>query len=226
MAPYRALVIVLALVPVACGGGEGPPTAPLIEGSVGGVAIERSDQGDRPLPGRAMHAWVEPEHVDRRLVTDGQGRYQIDRLTPGWRVWLNVDGNVPWSQCALVVTAVAGHLEFDVVTTHDRRPLTPPVPDPPNFRTISGVVYDVTPLGRTPMAGATVVYALTWSAGSAFGTAVVHWTYTDDEGRFRLCGLPQASTGVVIASDPNSETREGRLAVPPGPNTNVEIEIR
>jgi len=225
----QALVVVVSLAAVACGGTEArnpmAPT-PVTPGTIGGLAIERTEQGDRPLPGRAMHGWIEAEHVDRRLVTDGQGRYQIDSLTPGSRVWLSVSGNGPWSQCALVVTAVAGHLEFDVVTTHDRLPPRPPVPDAPGLRTISGLVYENTPLGRTPMPGAWVVYALTWSAGAAFGTAVVHWTYTDGEGRFRLCGLPEASTGVVIASDPNSEIREGRLAVPPGPSVSIEIEIR
>jgi hypothetical protein len=219
-----AFVVVPSFVAITCGGsGPGSPTISTVTSStLGGLVTERTPQGDRPLANWPVKAWVEAENADRIFTTDAQGRYQLDRLPIATRVWPEVGAMAAWSRCALVVTTVAGQVTYDMLVAHDVFSSTS-VPDAPGFRTISGLVYDLSPPGRRPMAGAYVTYNLTWAAGGSFGTRNVIGTVSDPEGRFRVCGLPEASGGLVIATD--FESRRGERPVPPGPSVNIEIEV-
>jgi len=90
-----------------------------------------------------------------------------------------------------------------------------PLPSPPGFRTISGVVMMATSAGTQPAAGAWVDFepgpADDWPA------AVTH---TDANGKFSLCTLPETTViiGTVVGNIIASTT------VPPG-ETNIEITV-
>lgn len=90
-------------------------------------------------------------------------------------------------------------------------------PSAPGFRLISGVLYEVTAEGRRPAPDAFVDYEPIDDSPAAV-------TYTDSEGRFLLCGIPQARTATIGAA-----LGVGRFAyrsVPPGPDASTEIEIK
>jgi hypothetical protein len=218
----RGVVVVASIAAGACSDSQSPaPIAPTpVASTISGVVTVRTAQGDRPASPYPMEAWVESERAFRRVSVDAEGRYEVSGLTSGSLVWFVVLGY--WSQCAHVVTTVPGLRHFDVLV-YDRFSVSSD-PDAPGFRSISGVVYRQTESGRIPLADAQVEYAVTWSAGTQSGSANVLWTRTDNEGRFRLCGLPQVSTGDVIASDPDE--RQVRRSVPPGPSISIDLEIR
>jgi hypothetical protein len=47
-------------------------------------------------------------------------------------------------------------------------------------------------------------------------------TYTDEQGRFLLCGIPSATSASIGVAVGFGEYRE----VPPGPDATIEIEIK
>jgi len=90
------------------------------------------------------------------------------------------------------------------------------VPAPaPGFRHITGVVYQNGADGRRPVAGAFVDFEVV----EDFPAAI---SYTDAQGRFLLCGLPDGVTADVGASL-NTE-RVAYVSVPPG-QTSIDIEL-
>ena len=86
----------------------------------------------------------------------------------------------------------------------------------PNSRTVSGVVYEATPSGRQPVAGASV----DWIA--VYYESVAN-TRSDATGRYLLCGLPQGPISNLFVT--KQGYRFSRLSVEPGLDTSVDIEI-
>ena len=85
------------------------------------------------------------------------------------------------------------------------------------FRLVSGVVYEVIADSRRAVSSVFVDY----EPIEDFPAAI---TYTDAQGRFLLCGIPQ-DRGATIASSLGS----GRIAyytVPPGGDAIIDIEIK
>jgi len=223
----RAFVAIASLTAFACGGSSSPtgPTQPQSQpqpqpSTISGVVVVRTPQGDRPANPYPLEAWIEAERAFRRVSFDADGRYEVSGLTSGSWVWFLVLGY--WSPCAHAVTTVPGRLTRDIVVFDTFS--VPTDPDAPGFRSITGNVYAQTESGRRPLTGAQVEYAVTSSAGTQSGSAIVAWTRTDNGGRFRLCGLPLVSAGDVIASDANE--RQVRRSVPPGPSTSIDLEFR
>lgn len=225
----RASIVVCSMAAPACGDSPmGPPTREdTIGNTIGGVVIERTLQGDIPVRFKTLSAWVEEYGRKVQMTTDRDGRYLVWRLQPGSRVWLDVNSWGLWSRCALVATAVSGHLDYDIVVSD--RPITAPNPvqDPPGFRSISGLAFELTPSGPIAVAGASVGFSVPASRVSGRKEWVVS-TATDVTGRFHLCGLPEVVGGEVMAvkhEATDTRVRYGLVAVPPGPSTDVSIEL-
>jgi hypothetical protein len=110
------------------------------------------------------------------------------------------------------------HLDAQLVSSASVSASSDSVPrSAPGFRLISGVLYEVTPEGRRPARDAFVDYEPTPDSPAAI-------TYTDMNGRFLLCGIPQERTATIGAA-----LGSGRFAyssVPPGPDASIEIEIK
>jgi hypothetical protein len=217
-------VLVLSIAAAACG--ESPSTSSSavasLTGTIGGFVSLRTPGGDNLLRSTDVNAWVEDQRTEHRLVTNGQGRYMMSGLPPGSRVWMSVRAMTP--ECALVTTASAGHVEYNIVV-YLSRPAPSSAPDPPGLRSISGVAYEAGPSGRIPLAEGAAAYDVTWPlAGGGTASRSVSHGVLDGAGRFRLCGLPQSSGGNVVVGAWD-DIRSGRVSVPPGPSLDVEIDV-
>jgi hypothetical protein len=163
-----------------------------------------------------------------QVITDADGRYVVHDLPHGYSVrlqagtlfypgWLHPCGAAALMNADAVV-------DIEVVDSAEA-PRT--IRDSPR---ISGVVYESTPEGRRPIAGASVGYEpLCWTG--EFPSA---WTRTDANGRYELCRLsPPAvfGAGCVNAFTPFASftTGEGfgwssvRIS---GADVVVDIEVK
>jgi hypothetical protein len=204
----------------------GPPF-PIPPGiySVYGVITE--SEGSRPLSGVSVNAWVQTPTIGYSYmfaygprVTDAQGRYELAGIPAGARVRLQVSGQGYLQQCATPEVHVNLSLRLDtqLVPRASVSSSAASVPwHSPGFRHISGVVYEVTAQGRRPVPDSFVDYEPVSDSPAAI-------TFTDAQGRFLLCGIPEAGDSLIGAA-----IGVGRFAyvmVPPGPDATVDIEIR
>jgi hypothetical protein len=205
----------------------GPPPIPTGSYSVTGLVTERTPQGVQPVSGANVNAWVQTGTLGYSFMfahgprlTDASGRYQLGNLPAGATFQLQVYKDSYVQQCAtpqLVinadVTQDAGLVaRANVSSSPDSAP-----PSAPGQRWIAGIVYEVLSDGRRPVGGAFVDYEPFMDSPAAI-------TYTDPQGRFLLCGIPQVGTSLIGTSiGPN---RYAYQNVPAGPNTTIELEIR
>jgi hypothetical protein len=195
--------------------------------SIAGMITESAPQGDRPLGNASVNAWVQTPTIGYSYMfaygprlTDAQGRYELSGIPPGARVRLQVSAQGYVQQCAAPEVHVNFNSQLDVqlvprATVASSVASVPP--SAPGFRTISGVVYEVTGQARRPFADAFVDY----EPLNDFPAAI---TFTDSQGRFVLCGIPEAGNSWIAAS-----IGVGRFAyvmVPPGPAASADIEVR
>jgi hypothetical protein len=205
------------------------PSLPIPAGiySLSGVITESRPQAGRPLNGVSVNAWVQTETVGYSYMfaygpraTDAQGRYELAGIPAGARVRLQVSGQGYVQQCAAPEVHVnfSGRLDAQLVQRAAVSSSPDSVPtSSPGFRHISGVVYDVTAQGRRPVPDAFVDYEPIPDSPAAI-------TFTDAQGRFLLCGIPEAGDSWIGAS-----IGAGRFAyvmVRPGPDASIDVEIR
>ena len=205
----------------------GPPPTPTGASTVAGIVMERTPLGDRPLGGANVNGWIQTVSfgysymwANGARLSDAEGRYELNNLPEGAELQLQVykDGYV--QQCAAPPLVIGGQMRLDVqlvarASVSASADTVPP--SAPGFRLISGVVYEVTNDGRRPAPDAFVDY----EPIDDFPAAI---TRTDAAGRFLLCGIPQTPTVTVGASI--GFNRVAYQRVPPGRDTNVEVEIK
>ena len=191
-----------------------------------GVVSEWTKRGERPLADVDVNAWIETPgygysywYRNGRRKTDAQGRYQLTDVPAGASFQLQVakDGYAP--QCAPPPVTVNGDFQLNAkLIPRTSLAITPDSAPPADagFRLIFGVVYQPGAEGRRTVSDAYVDYEPSPESPAA-------WTWTDAQGRFLLCGIPQART-VAIAAALNE--RIGYLSVPPGADATVEIDLR
>jgi hypothetical protein len=152
--------------------------------------------------------------------SDANGRYELTNLPAGATLQLQVYSEGYVQQCAAPRLIVDGALRLDaelvargnVSASFDSVP-----PSAPGFRMISGIVYELLADGRRPVANAFVDFEPIPDSPAAI-------TYTDAQGRFLLCGIPQAGTAAIGAAIGTG--RYAYQSVPAGPDASIEIEIR
>jgi hypothetical protein len=206
---------------------RGAPPIPLGSHSLTGIITERSPQGERPLVGANVNAWIQTEKVgysymflNGARLTDAQGRYELANLPDGATLQLEVYKRGYLNQCAAPQLLVNTDLHLDaqlvpfanVSASRDSVP-----PSAPGFRVISGVVYEIIGEGRRPAPGVFVDYEPIADSPAAV-------TSTDSEGRFLLCGITQTTSATIGAALDSG--RYAYSAVPPGPDASIEIEIK
>jgi hypothetical protein len=173
-----------------------------------------------------VNAWIQLATVGYsywyahgKQTADAAGRYELDNLPVGARIYFQVWKEDHAQQCASPPLISDRDLSLDaqlVARAHISSSPDAVPPSPPGLRLVSGVVYEVIADGRRPASNVFVDY----EPVSDFPAAV---TYTDAEGRFLLCGIPSAESASIGAGQ---GFRVGYREVPPGPDATIEIEIR
>lgn len=216
----------VALLVAGCGGelsapsavGSNPPKGPYV---VTGVVAE----GGVPIAGASVNAWVyDPKMgmsysymwVNGGVLTDAQGNFRMPKLPAGGRVWFVAYKDGYLQQCA----APSFYIDRDTTTTLSLVSIASLAtstsrPEMAGFRSVSGVVDEITPAGKRPVAGAYVNFVT--DAEFDFAT-----TRTDADGRFLLCGLPANELASIWTSVGNVTSG---VKVPPGQTTPVEITL-
>jgi hypothetical protein len=194
------------------------PAIPSGNITVSGVITEAG----HPVAGANVNAWIATNgfgysymYAHGAVVTDANGGYRLPSLPAGATAWLQVykDGYV--QQCAepsLLLQADAT-VNAQLVSKANLSGL--PAPSPNGLRTITGVIVETTSDGgKRPLANVFVDF----EPLEDFPAAV---SFTDVNGRFSLCGLPQGS---AVSLGVGLGNRVTYASVPSG-QTAVEITL-
>ena len=237
----RAALLCLLLVTSACEEPPSLPTAPTVPTvpsipvaptfTLSGVITERFS--GRPVQGAKVWVWPFtfaqvrgwPPSGMRMTPSDGAGRYTISGLPSLGPVWVSTTQtwgdffSAPYvHQCVTTVT-VEGDATLDVTisSTTDLVALNASTgPTPPNSRTVSGTVFEITSNGRQPVRNVWVG----WEASVMDGS--VAETRTDAAGHYRVCGLPRERITLLAAPAYGDVFY---ASVDPGSDAIVDIEI-
>jgi len=240
----RAAGLCLLLVMSACGEEpRSPPTAPTVPNvpstpvaptfTLSGVITERFS--GRPVQGAKVWVWpftfaqIRSWPPTRMTPSDGAGRYTISGLPSLGPVWVSTaqTWGDPFSapymhQCVTTVT-VEGDATLDVTvsSTTDLVALNASTgPTPPDSRTVSGTVFEITSNGRQPVRN--VLVGWTPPAASGLDDFFMAETRTDAAGHYRVCGLPRERITLSAAPAYGSVFSS---SVDPGSDAIVDIEI-
>jgi hypothetical protein len=240
-----ALLICGALSGGSCADGPSAPTAPtpaavqttnsasdppaqITSGSfvVSGVITQVTAAGPRPLEGALANAWIQQDRFGYshqwaygKVVTDAAGRYELRPLPSGVTVRLEVWKEGYVQQCAAPLLKVMDHATVDaqLVARANVSGVPTAVPPPaPGFRLITGTVFERTSDGLRPFPHALVDYEPVMDSPAAV-------TYSDENGRYVLCGISDTETAPILAS--RGDMRVTYLNVPPGQSTGVDIVL-
>ena len=189
----------VALLGLACGGRSPmlstptPAVEPTPNAGTSTITGVVTDDNRRPIAGAGVDACCVgafPNTYSRLhagdAVTDASGHYRLVGLPAGTHLVFRVGKDGYVAQCAAPPVTVEGDLAVDF-TLVSRASLTASAQSAPGFRTVSGTVVEVTSAGAQPVAGAIVSF-------SRFEDFEPATTYTDQAGRFALCGLPVDET--------------------------------
>ena len=194
MRGFATLLIAAAVVMSGCGpSGPSPavpstlPTPPAVASGTGSVVSGVVIDSNTKLPLAGARVFL----VSGRggwTTTDARGLFQYTGVPDGFIVLQA--GKTGYEQRCAVTAQLHGDAVLDVELVPVGSPMLTANADPP---TLSGVVFETTPVGRRPVAGALVGLGGDndyWLAGAT----------TDAEGRYLLCRLPVGYSTHVWAS--------------------------
>jgi hypothetical protein len=187
--------------------------------TISGRVTERSATGDVASAGAYVNAWIQQTNFGYaywyrhgRIVADDSGYFRLPSVPAGATAQLQVwkDGFV--QQCAAPLVTIQSDTRIDgQLVARDKLSVSSPPEPAPGFRHVTGVVSD----GGKPVAGAFVDYEPIPDYVGAF-------TFTDNDGRFLLCGLPMNQTVMVGVG---FEGRVVWVEVPPSQRDDVAISL-
>jgi alkanesulfonate monooxygenase SsuD/methylene tetrahydromethanopterin reductase-like flavin-dependent oxidoreductase (luciferase family) len=228
----RLLTIVcLILLAVNCGDDGQRVTAPTRVINPGGftlsgVVTERFS--GRPVEGAEVVAHPGQGHHGiwywQGGVSNAAGRYTINWLFPNWvdfaygaRLAASHDGYV--QQCVATVTLQGdATVDLTVSSVADLAALNVPIAaTPPDSRTVSGTVFEMTATGRQPVENASV------GLDHGMGNGWVAETRSDAAGRYLLCGMPEVRITGLLAG--KAGYNFAVFSVDPGSHAVVDVEI-
>jgi hypothetical protein len=225
MCMFRPLPMVSLLVSLSgCSSSNSAPTSPATPSPpvpqsyvVSGVLSEMVGGVSRPLARRQVHLYIsgtcpgppgcEVEQGRQPFYTDDNGRYTAE--VPKRRVF--VTANVGALQPCTANATVDKDTTIDVQVVPAGSSFTAP---PEAGPTITGVVYETTAQGRTPLRGLDV-----WLEVGFEGWLVAN-TKTDESGRFFLCRV-NAPVRMIVSSP-----REWEQSLSGTGDMFFEIELR
>jgi hypothetical protein len=194
---------------------------PIVSYTITGVV---ADESGRPIVAASYDACC-PDgfpyshgHLHDVLLTDESGHLRMTGVPAGVRLWFRAHKDGYIQQCAAAPVTVHGDVAIDVALV-SRANLTATAQSAPGFRSVSGRVVEIIATGTQPVAGAAVWF-------EAFEDFEPATTYSDQAGRFALCGLPVDETVHLEAYAPRPGGSRGANAyVPTGQTTDVEIVL-
>lgn len=152
-------------------------------------------------------------------LTDASGRYQITFRPPedtSVTVWATASKDGYVQQC-VAKTTMRTDTSLDVPLTSLANLSVSRPRSPTGSRSVSGVVFEITPAGRQPVVDA-------WVGWDALVDWVVAETRSDAAGRYMLCGLPMEPTSGLFALKVGY-SNVSYASVPAGGDTVVDIQI-
>jgi hypothetical protein len=205
-----------------------PPAPAVPTVSVTGRVLDRVS--GQPIPGVQVSALPRTGYwtlFNTLRVTDAAGRYTISGIPADFRsFWVMASTTLyPVQQCATVASVDGADGTQDVTLT-SRDDLTAGnsrvALHTPGTRIISGVVSEITELGRQPVEGVW----LGFETGNTVNDQPVigAWTFTDGRGGYLLCGLPE--TQLSLALYESRLRRSVRQNVEAGSDTVLDIELK
>ena len=232
-----AVGVCVALLSSACDDPAPSPTAPTqttpAPGATPGPPVPTGlhivsgvvSDGARPIEGANISAWIDQggsgySHMwaHGQLLTDADGRYKLAGLPALVHVQLQTwkDGYV--QQCAAPQVTLLGDTSVDLQLV-SRGSLSASTGEAPasGFRSVSGVVFEITGAGKQPVAGAYVDF-------EPFMDFPAATTLSDADGRYLLCGVPEGRTVDIVAS--LGIQRVAWVSVPSGQSTGIDISIK
>jgi hypothetical protein len=196
--------------------------------SISGTVYALTPQGREPLVDADVNAWVELNgfgfsywYGHGPVRSGGDGHFTLPYLPDGAVVQVTAHKAGLTQQCASPqVTAAAGFQRVDAYLAPRESLLESRASLPAaaaGYRMISGVVYQGTGANRLPAEDV-------WVAYEPFMEIWAAVTFTDSEGRFLLCGIPEESAVWVGAW--LDAHRSEYVEVPAGPDTGIVVEFR
>jgi len=163
-----------------------------------GIVYEVTAGGLHPLAGVGIDASADYQSFLPQVASDADGRYEV-RLgaVRSESVILKLVGvKTGYSQpCRVPITPTANvvrdlYLVSDATLSSTGVPASMPIAP----QTLSGVVFERTPAGDRPVAGASV----TGDFSSGLGWGPSAQTRSDAEGHYFLCGISQSELGLSL----------------------------
>jgi hypothetical protein len=201
----------LALVASACQEQQRPvPTAPSPSATsnafapstsvnafaVSGVVYEATPGGLRPLAGVGIDASPDYQSHTPQAASTADGRYEVTTRATSSGIVKVVGERTGYSQPCRVTVSSAANTVQDLYLVSNEMLATAgvPVSMPVVQQVLSGVVFERTPDGDRPVAGAGVTGD--FSGGMGWGPSAS--TVSDAQGRYLLCGISQSELGLSL----------------------------
>lgn len=156
---------------------------------VSGIVLERTSTGTRPAAGMSVWAWVQRPtngYSAGRVQTSALGEYGFS-LLPDAQILIQAGGPGYDQPCASLVQVAGSNLRVDLEVVSSAEPI---VEEEPAAPALVGMVYETTPEGRRPVAGARIY-------DEVFVGIVAATTTTDAQGRYSLCRLPALTSDIT-----------------------------
>ena len=168
--------------PVAPSGPSTPPPPPPPTFSISGVVTEAGTA----IADAAVSVWVDTKRGGGwggHGRTDGQGRYQFGRMPSDAHVRVTAYKEGYVQQCAAGPMVIHSDITVDVELISRTNITAANRPSAPGFRTVTGIVGEMTAVALEPMAGISVGFYIDPS-----GDAPAASTFTDSTGCSRCAG--------------------------------------
>ena len=201
VATTAQLIVRVIECPGYVGPGGCPPFPTGGVNTISGTVTERTASGSRRAAGASVWAWVQLPNGNgyaSGVDANADGVFTLQNL-PDALIVLDARSQFYDQPCASIVNLRSATATANLEIVPSTKPV---VEDAPSAPGITGVVYEHTPAGRQPLAGATVFFEFLFEIVAATTT-------TDENGRYSLCSLPTGKavltpvkTGYVVTGHP------------------------
>jgi len=150
---------------------------------ISGVVSERTATGTMPMANVKIWAWVERGnngYAHGAVTSDATGHFVVNGL-PNATIYLQADLDGYDQPCSTTIVLNGADASANVEMVSKSHPLPELAATLPS---VTGTVYEVTPNGRKPIAGAWIWYDI--MGGMGLGEAT---TTTDENGHYAICNL-------------------------------------
>lgn len=237
-AQTRIATVCFATLAAACNGRPSPtsstppmaPSAPSASPGLGptsgpnrvtGQVVERTAQGVHPLSDVSVNLWVEAGNygysywwANGQVHSDADGRFQLPNLPRG-SGWLQAYKDGYAQQCAVPAGSLDTNPNLEVALIARAHLLTDPASVPASVpgRIVTGRILESDSSGMRPVAGAYVDF-------EQVSEDAVAITYSDNDGRYLLCGVTDGTIGVY-----GSDSSYTYVPVPRDQGLSVSLDI-